>query len=392
MKAPLILITAAFLLTVSPALAERRQDKLYISSIPQTTLPLQATPPQASLLNQPGYGHYQKGLSFKQKGDSNLALIEFLEASKENPRLTKAFYEQALIFRQKGFSKLAESALNQALALDPGFQQARILQAAVRLEAGNVGGAASSLSKSLGLEVKKGQPQIDPKVQSPKATTTTVNAVPIALQATPVNTTAGAIDNWTARLKYLNEHGTSSLKPGEAFMFSEETGEAVLFLEDGKKIRRHIASGRDNSDLVKERRPELLVPKEYVYKLSTQGRMIGATQSAVESSSELTSEVEVVKKKNNNFFDQDIADNQFTRNPLPEMEEAVDEKPLAQVQPELKTAASEAAKAQSNPEEFGESDKSFAKSGSLTEQFGVEAIVEKTQKFFGWMKKALHLP
>ncbi|MBK7746308.1 MAG: hypothetical protein IPI39_03555 [Candidatus Obscuribacter sp.] len=291
MKAPLILITAAFLLTVSPALAERRQDKLYISSIPQTTLPLQATPPQASLLNQPGYGHYQKGLSFKQKGDSNLALIEFLEASKENPRLTKAFYEQALIFRQKGFSKL-----------------------------------------------------------------------------------------------------TSSLKPGEAFMFSEETGEAVLFLEDGKKIRRHIASGRDNSDLVKERRPELLVPKEYVYKLSTQGRMIGATQSAVESSSELTSEVEVVKKKNNNFFDQDIADNQFTRNPLPEMEEAVDEKPLAQVQPELKTAASEAAKAQSNPEEFGESDKSFAKSGSLTEQFGVEAIVEKTQKFFGWMKKALHLP
>lgn len=375
-------------MTVSPALAERRPDKLYISSIPQTTLPLQATPPQASLLNQPGYGHYQKGLSFKQKGDSNLALIEFLEASKENPRLTKAFYEQALIFRQKGFSKLAESALNQALALDPGFQQARILQAAVRLEAGNVGGAASSLSKSLGLDVKKGQSQIETKLEAKKPA---VNAGLAPVQPATTNTISGGVDNWTTRLKYLNEHGTSSLKPGEAFMFSEETGEAVLFLEDGKKIRRHIASGRDNSDLVKERRPELLVPKEYVYKLSTQGRMIGASQSAVESSSELTSEV--VKKKSNNFFEQDIADNEFTRNPLPEMEDARDEKPLPQVQPELKTAASEAAKtALSSPEEFGESDRSFAKSGSLTEQFGVEAIVDKTQKFFGWMKKALHLP
>lgn len=386
MKAPLILISATLFLTVSPASAERRHDKLYISAIPQTGLPLQATPQQQSQLNQPGYGHYQKGLSFKQKGDSNLALIEFLEASKENPRLTRAFYEQALIFRQKGFSKLAESALNQALALDPSFQQARILQAAVRLEAGNVGGAASSLSKSLGLDVKKTQTV---EVVTKPVTQPVISKTP----ASPQATISGDSDNWTTRLRYLNEHGTSSLKAGEAFMFSEETGEAVLFLEDGRKIRRNIAKGRDNSDLVKERRPELLVPKEFVYKLSTQGRMIGATQSAVESSSELTSEVETVKKKSNNFFDQDIADNEFTRNPLPKMEDDIDEKPLPKVEPELKTAASEAAKGSlTNPDEFGESDRSFAKSGSLTEQLGVEAIVEKTQKFFGWMKKALHLP
>ncbi|NJL73544.1 MAG: hypothetical protein HC888_19480, partial [Candidatus Competibacteraceae bacterium] len=91
--------------------------------------------------NQAGYKQYQKGLAAKAKGDLNQALIDFLQASKENPRLTQAFFEQALIFRQKGFANLAESALNQALFLEPNFQQARLLLAAVDWKAAMFGGA-----------------------------------------------------------------------------------------------------------------------------------------------------------------------------------------------------------------------------------------------------------
>lgn len=93
----------------------------------------------------------EKGLYLKQKSDLNGALIEFLNATQENPRLVKGFYEQALIFRERGYRKLAESALEQALALKPDYTEARILLATVRLEQGNLGGAVQELSKSLGL-------------------------------------------------------------------------------------------------------------------------------------------------------------------------------------------------------------------------------------------------
>jgi hypothetical protein len=95
--------------------------------------------------------HFQRALLFKQRGDLNNALIEFLKATQENPRLVKAFYEQALIFRQRGYLKLAESSLEQALAVQPSFQQASLLLATLRLEQGKIGDAMQELSRSLGI-------------------------------------------------------------------------------------------------------------------------------------------------------------------------------------------------------------------------------------------------
>lgn len=90
---------------------------------------------------------------FKQKGDKSHALVEFLKATQENPRLTKAFYEQALIFRERGYLKLAQSALEQALALKPDYHEGRILLATIQIQQGNVGGAMQQLGQSLGISV-----------------------------------------------------------------------------------------------------------------------------------------------------------------------------------------------------------------------------------------------
>src|SRR5262249_27823181 len=51
------------------------------------------------------------------------------------------------------------------------------------------------------------------------------DAVPERAPETPLDPE----DSWTERLRFLVEHGTASLRDGEAFMFSEETGEATLF-------------------------------------------------------------------------------------------------------------------------------------------------------------------
>src|SRR5262249_34380793 len=95
--------------------------------------------------------HYEKALYFQQTGQVDRALVEFLKATQEDPRLVKAFYQQALIFQGKGYLKLAESSLEQALSVKPDFQQARVLLAAIHLQQGNLGGAVMELSRSLGL-------------------------------------------------------------------------------------------------------------------------------------------------------------------------------------------------------------------------------------------------
>lgn len=191
------LSTALAVLLVStcscPSQAENRRP-VYLSSI-AAPLPT-AIPGIRPTVQSPQYSkHYEQGLAFKKAGDANRALIEFLQAIKENPRCTKAFYEQALLFRQKGYPKLAESSLCQALAIDPSFRDARILLAAVRLEAGNTGGAAQELTRSLGLSSAQysaqspaqsaahGQPLAATQAQTPtagqgKAKTKTATALP----------------------------------------------------------------------------------------------------------------------------------------------------------------------------------------------------------------------
>lgn len=81
-------------------------------------------------------------------------------------------------------------------------------------------------------------------------------------------------DEWTVRLRYLADHGTATLKQGEAFMFAEDTGEATLFLPDGQTIRRQIATTRDTSEVVRQRRPDILVPEDLLYNLQLLGKLV----------------------------------------------------------------------------------------------------------------------
>jgi tetratricopeptide (TPR) repeat protein len=97
--------------------------------------------------------HYQKALYFKQNGDKSSALVEFLKATQQNPRLVKAFYEQALIFRERGYLKLAQSSLEQALAAKPNYQEGRMLLATLQIQQGNIGAAMQQLGQSLGISL-----------------------------------------------------------------------------------------------------------------------------------------------------------------------------------------------------------------------------------------------
>lgn len=448
--------------------------------------------------------HFERGLYFKGKGDTNTALVEFLKSTQENPKMVRAFYEQALIFRERGYMKLAESALEQALAIKRDYQDARILLATIRIQQGNLGGAMQELGRSLGLEVaskpvadatthdapaqksessqptvlqsvhkalpedearpafnlrpypsmeralkekpatetspvenshtesdRSSQPAADanddvlfgfhfkrlprlwhakPAVKE-KAPTEEAQALPepaapplhvekkekekekekekpaqprkhqskgwltrffganeekdsaqeevaddtqsevqirqpakvaiddadkkaplkkeeeqqpqevteqhalpplkfqpasakdippslankLAFQTPPLPSTQKTLlsaipqakqnkeeeetplspdDDWSKRLKFLNEHGTATLKDGEAFMFFEDTGEATLFLADGQTIRRIIAQPRDAQEVARQRRPDLFVPEDLMYNLSLLAKLM----------------------------------------------------------------------------------------------------------------------
>lgn len=168
-------ISCLLSLAMQPASAQPRKEAVsfgipgaMLSAPPSISRrPSAVTHKQIRDLSQVSYPrtHYQRGMYYRQKGELNSALIEFLKATQENPRLVKAFYEQSLIFHQRGYLKLAESALEQALAVDADYKQARVLLATIRLAQGNVGGAVSELSRSLGLpENKKPQVNLDNEV------------------------------------------------------------------------------------------------------------------------------------------------------------------------------------------------------------------------------------
>ncbi len=92
--------------------------------------------------------------------------------------------------------------------------------------------------------------------------------------SSPTRGQAVVEESWTKRLKYLATHGTNSLKTGEAFMFSEETGEATLFLATGETIRRNIATPQDPETVARLRRPDILVPHDLQYSLSLLGKLL----------------------------------------------------------------------------------------------------------------------
>lgn len=99
--------------------------------------------------------HMERGMALLSKQDLDRALIEFLNAAKDNPLNIKAYYEQAVIFNQKGYGKLAQSALQQALTIKPDYKDARVLLASIYLQGGNISQAAGELVRSLGLSPLK---------------------------------------------------------------------------------------------------------------------------------------------------------------------------------------------------------------------------------------------
>jgi hypothetical protein len=96
-------------------------------------------------------------------------------------------------------------------------------------------------------------------------------------QATVVKLDNVKLDNdqWAKKLKDLVEHGTNSLKEGEAFMFAEDTGEASLFLSDGTTIRRIVQQPKDAQEVMRQRRPDIAAnADEMLYGLSLLGKLI----------------------------------------------------------------------------------------------------------------------
>lgn len=117
----------------------------------------------------------------------------------------------------------------------------------------------------------------------PKAITEKISLVAALLSAfnqekSPSSTVQKApekhLDPIDERLTYLAEHGTSSLKEGEAFMFSEESGEATLFMANGEVIRRTIAASRGHEEVAQIRRPDILIPEELIYNLALMAKIL----------------------------------------------------------------------------------------------------------------------
>ncbi len=82
-------------------------------------------------------------------------------------------------------------------------------------------------------------------------------------------------DAVTKRMRYLIEHGTANLKPGEAFMYSEETGEGILFLPGQEAQHRKLAAPTNHDEVMEKRRPDM-VPPDLQYSLTLLGKLLPA--------------------------------------------------------------------------------------------------------------------
>lgn len=184
-------------------------------------------------------------------------------------------------------------------------------------------------------------------------------------------------------------------------MFSEESGEALLILGDGKKIRRLIATPRNNQDLVQERRPELLLPKEFLYKLSTQGKVLSDSENPVPervkavSDESSRSQSQASNWRNNgdeNSLEQELADNPFTRTASleePPIGSPARKLPQATKEESIESLSEEAGSNKLSLEQAEKLPEDNFDAGSLLPDLGLDAVVEKTQKFFGWLRKTL---
>ena len=61
-------------------------------------------------------------------------------------------------------------------------------------------------------------------------------------------------------------------------MFSEETGEGTLFLPDGTTERRKLQGAQDAEKVMRERRPDIMTPKDVQYTLTLLGKLLPPQQ------------------------------------------------------------------------------------------------------------------
>lgn len=350
---------------------------------------------------------YRQGMQLKVSGGKNArdqALVKFIDAVRQNPRDCNSLYQQALLFREKGYSKLAVSALDRILSIKPDDREARLLLAAIKLEAGDHQAAAQQLSSSLGLlqPAPKTHGAIKEKIQ--RADTTQCVA-PRGITFTPdssaeTKTTASQMgitsvlpvsaslpnldqDEWAQRMRYLAIHGTGTLQAGQAFMFSEDSGEAVIILNNGERIRRRITKPRDAQTLVKQRRPDVLTA-DLTYNLSTLGKLVGNDpQKALDMATE--AELEKITKEYGDYHDNGFLEQAY----LTETE--LDRNSAQAVDARLEKAPGEVAKIQ-NEEIQGEKRIERDVLKEFENELPAEGFVERSQKFFNWVKKSLKLP
>lgn len=166
--------------------------------------------------------HYEIGMFLKEHGEIDGALVEFLKATQENPRLSRAFYEQAVIFRDRNYLKLAESSLQQALNAEPDYQKAQILLAMIRLQQGEFLQAASGLSKMLNIAPPKFLPV--PSMTANKSgenssasnASGNKNAIAANVQAQALNSGAPAVANQSANTAAVQSDVTKEIAPASA--------------------------------------------------------------------------------------------------------------------------------------------------------------------------------
>lgn len=96
---------------------------------------------------------------------------------------------------------------------------------------------------------------------------------PLPAKAPPPKPAPPPEDAITKRMRYLMENGTSNLRQGEAFMFSEETGEGILFLPGGTE-RRKLTPGKNAEEVLRTRRPDIAQPRDLQYSLQLLGKLM----------------------------------------------------------------------------------------------------------------------
>jgi tetratricopeptide (TPR) repeat protein len=125
------------------------------------------------------------------------------------------------------------------------------------------------------------RPFIKPPLTGPRQYVVNGIQIPVSQLKTEPVPPAVPEDKWTTRMRYLIAHGTGSLGPHEAFLYSEESGQGQLFLADGTVVRRKLALAQTHEEVLRLRRPDIYNSQgELRYNLSLLGKIIKPKNTA----------------------------------------------------------------------------------------------------------------